>query len=148
MWNLKVEFQKRKKVPYSHMQTLNHAMTYLVSIRESVLTPPHQDAFVKRDLLENDAKKVIEEDTWGVELKFFLFKINRWLWNQNYFNFIASLEIKTRKEEKKNEYHPINDRQPKCAFDCKSFGHICCRLGNGIEECRTKDNCPDPGKHF
>ena len=57
------------------MQTLNHAMTYLVSIMESVLTPPHQDAFVKRDLLENDAKKVIEEDTWGVELKFFLFRL-------------------------------------------------------------------------
>ena len=34
---------------------------------------------------------------------------------------------------------------PQCVFDCASFGHICCRLASGKEECRTKDNCPDPG---
>ena len=66
----------------------------------------------------------------------------------NNVHFIFSLEIKTRKEEKKNEYHQKNDKLPKCVFDCESFGHICCRLGNGIQECRTKSNCPDPGKYF
>ena len=34
---------------------------------------------------------------------------------------------------------------PQCVFDCASFRHICCRLASGKEECRTKDNCPDPG---
>ena len=35
---------------------------------------------------------------------------------------------------------------PQCTFDCEVYGHICCRLRNGEEECRTKNNCPDPGK--
>ena len=41
-----------------------------------------------------------------------------------------------------------NEKIPKCAFDCEAFGHICCRLGDGNEECRKKTNCPnqDDGK--
>ena len=42
------------------------------------------------------------------------------------------------------------DQRPKCAFDCESFGHICCRLGDEKEECRKETNCPnqDDGKEW
>ena len=79
-----------------------------------------------------------------IEKKFFIVYYD--ITNNVYFIF--SLEIKTRKEEKKNEHHQRNENLIKCAFDCESFGHICCRLGDGIQECRKKINCPDPGKYF
>ena len=109
-------------------------------------TPPYQVAYAQLNLLANDVKKVNAEDTLGVELIAFWLRFTIYHEIINNVYFISSLEVKTRKEEKKDEYHQRNDKVPKCAFDCESFGHICCRLGNGIQECRTKNNCPDPGK--
>ena len=43
---------------------------------------------------------------------------------------------------------PIYKHIPKCGFDCESFGHICCHLGDGKGECRRKENCPDSGMSF
>ena len=35
----------------------------------------------------------------------------------------------------------------KCEYDCESFGHICCKFGYGVEECREEKNCPTFGNH-
>ena len=36
----------------------------------------------------------------------------------------------------------------RCHYDCKRFGHICCKLGKGKEECRTEENCPVHGVYL
>ena len=41
----------------------------------------------------------------------------------------------------------IDKTSSKCEFDCKATGHICCQLSNGIQECRTDENCPKLGMY-
>ena len=57
-----------------HPHPLNHAVIYIVLTMDDVpcldLIPPYQVASAQLTLLENDAKKVNAEDTWGVELIF------------------------------------------------------------------------------
>jgi hypothetical protein len=36
----------------------------------------------------------------------------------------------------------------RCQYDCEMFGHICCKLENGKEECRTQENCPVHGLYL
>ena len=41
----------------------------------------------------------------------------------------------------------IDKTSSKCQFDCKASGHICCQLSDGIQECRTEQNCPKVGMY-
>ena len=41
----------------------------------------------------------------------------------------------------------IDKKTPKCEFDCKASGHICCQLSNGMQECRKDHNCPKLGMY-
>ena len=41
----------------------------------------------------------------------------------------------------------IDKTSPKCEFDCKASGHICCQLSNGVQECRKDHNCPKLGMY-
>ena len=54
-----------------------------------------------------------------------------------------------------NEARAISKEIPKekssqrgCGFDCESFGHICCNMGNGLKECRKEKNCPVLGNNI
>ena len=41
----------------------------------------------------------------------------------------------------------VDKTSSKCEFDCTAFGHICCQLSNGIQECRKDENCPKLGMY-
>ena len=86
-----MEFQKKKRALFSaststlhlrplHLHPLNHAVIYIVLTMDAVpcldLTPPYQVASAQLTLLENDAKKVNAEDTWGVELFLWTYRLS------------------------------------------------------------------------